>query len=223
VPSGTLARIVIVLLRFSMARIRSRARVVPQKRAAPSSVEGPDAPLDATRLRRRRRLWVISDLVVALVLVVAQRLMHNNAAFDQRIRDMTPPGVLEGIGSVLLFTTVARLTEMVLNAKRMLRDDAHTIRVYKMLAFFEALRVAAFLLLFLYGAGVISGAALFLERTVASLSARMSFFISSLTGWIISGVIGNFAYDALKRFLRIRRASVPQSKQRLRSFRRLTR
>lgn len=169
------------------------------------------------RLRRQRWVWLIGDLVVAILVMLVSERIRTDVSLSNRIRAHTPAGIYELAGSVILFTTVYRFLEIVVSFKRALNDDAYAVRIYRVLAFMEALRVAAFMVLLMYGAGAIDAATTLLARSLAFLSDRASYVISTVLGWIISGVIGNFAYDLLKRPIASRRSvSSPLSR-----FRRL--
>ncbi len=163
-------------------------------------------PLDPRELRRRRWTWMISDLLVALLVMAASHLMRSDVALAQRIHAQTPPAVREALGYVILFATVSRVCEVMFSFKRVVQDDAYALRVFKLLAFWEAVRATAFLLLLMYGAGVIGEVASLLHQSATFLSARASYYVSAVVGWLISGVVGNFAYDFLKRLFLSRRS-----------------
>ena len=171
------------------------------------------------RLRRQRWVWLIGDLIVAIVVMLVSERIRTDVSLGNRIRAHTPPGIYELAGTVILFTTVYRFLEIVVSFKRALNDDAYAVRIYRVLAFMEGLRVAAFVVLLMYGAGAIDAVTTLLARSVAFLSERISYAIATVFGWIISGVIGNFAYDLLKRPIASRRSV----STRLSRFRRLAR
>lgn len=173
----------------------------------------------ARRLRRQRWVWLIGDLIVAILVMLVSERIRTDVQLSNRIRGHTPPGIYEFAGTVILFTTTYRFLEIIVSFKRALNDDAYAVRIYRVLAFMEALRVAAFVVLLMYGTGVIDAVTTLLARSLAFLSERASYVVATVLGWIISGVIGNFAYDLLKRPIASRRSA----SGRLSRFRRLAR
>jgi hypothetical protein len=161
-------------------------------------------------------MWMISDLVVAVIVVVVQSAMRNDVALAQRIRGRTPPAVFEYAGLVVLFATMVRGGELLINFKRLVTDDEHSIRVYRILAVFEGVRVTALAVLLMYGFGAVDIVAGLLARSILFLSERSSYLVSTGLGWIASGVTGNFVYDLLRRSVTSRRGRSAPASSRLR-------
>jgi len=73
------------------------------------------------------------------------------------------------------------------------------VRKYRIVFLLQSICFSIVFLTLLYRFGIIDTVNKFVLWAIPKIEPKISNIISTILGWIVSGVIGNFAYDLLKR------------------------
>jgi len=157
-------------------------------------------------MHRRQLLLAATDLALTLLVVAAGLLLKWNPLFARRIAERTPTPVFIAAAGGLVSATVITFIRIILRVnRRFFVDPEYAIGYLRVSIALDGVRVALFAALLLYGSGVIDAFANALSTFFTFLSVHTSYIVSTVIGWLASGIIGNASYDLLRRILTPRR------------------
>ncbi len=177
-------------------RSKSRAKSVRASHRARDGSSATAPQLDWSRLL----LLTIIDTVLLILVVAAGLAMRFQPHFAEVINKRTPSWLYDFVAGVLVGGSSFSLALIVLRLNRHFFENAvYAQRLLRASIVVDTVRVGLFAVLFMYGAGIVDAVAHALPNIATLISARASYGIATIFGWLMSGIIGNAAYDLFCR------------------------
>lgn len=105
-----------------------------------------------------------------------------------------------GIGFMACVTArTLTILRLIVNRKKIVTNPKYILSARLTFFLCNIISATLFIMVCLYYFGVVDFVAYVLHTQWPKLSEKVSYYISTAIGWIISGIIGNAAYDLLKR------------------------
>jgi hypothetical protein len=97
--------------------------------------------------------------------------------------------------SIALFSVLANIRFKTLST---LPKEKALSTVKKLIVLYSTM-ITVFIAMLLYNLSIISGVAGYVVFVLPVLGAKYSGFVATIGSWLVSGIVGNFAYDVLKK------------------------
>jgi hypothetical protein len=171
----------------------------------------PTIPLDFYYLlalgKPKLRYFLLSIDTICIVIILGVSITFTLF----RVPDLSriPQMVLTLMGSVFMACAITRASmfiRLLVNREKARTDPKYILSVNIANFLCNIISATLFTMICFYYLGVIDFIAYVLHTYWPKLSEKLSYGISTALGWIVSGVIGNAAYDVIKRKLRKREA-----------------
>lgn len=137
----------------------------------------------------RLLLFTVIDAVLILLVVAACLAMRFQPHFAEVVHKRTPGWLYDFAAGVLVGGSGFSLALIALRFHKLFfENDTYARRLLRASIVVDTVRVGLFAVLFMYGAGIID-----------AIAHTLSYGVATIFGWLMSGIIGNAAYDLFCR------------------------